>query len=232
MVSFINKKISPTNLSLAELLKKSRQQKKWTLEAVAKKINISKNYLRALEEGEFNELPGEVYAKNFLKVYSNFLGLNFKEILALYLSEKKIYQKTGQLNQKINQPLRRVRWTQFLVTPQIIRISLLGLVILILLFYLGLKIKAAISPPFLIISSPINNLVTSQKTIEISGQTEKEVILLINGQQVLIDENGYFSESISLQPGSNIIKISSTKKRGRETIIYRNIVFSQEPAEE
>lgn len=228
MVSFINKKISQDSLNLAELLKKSRQQKGWTLEAVAKKVSISKNYLEALEEGKFNELPGEIYTKNFLRVYSNFLGLDFKDIASQYLSEKKIYQKTGQLNQKINQPLRKASWTQFLVTPQIIRNSLIGLIILILLVYLGIKIKTVISPPFLIVTTPIDNLITNQKTIEISGQTEKEVILSINGQQVLIDEKGYFSEPIDLQEGSNIIKISAIKKHSQETVIYRKIVFSEE----
>lgn len=228
MVSFISKKIYQDNLSLKEVLVAARQKKNLTLGSAAQKTNISKSYLLALEEGKYNDLPGEIYAKNFLKVYSNLLGLNFKETLSLYLTEKKIYQKTGKLQAEQNQPLKRAHWLQFLATPKIIRNSLIGLVILILLVYLGIKIKTITAPPILQIFSPTDDLVTKQELIKISGRTEKEATLLINGQQVLTDESGNFSKIIDLQKGTNIVRISVQKKHGQETVVYRKIVVAEE----
>ena len=46
----------------------------------ANHININKKYLEALENDDWKKLPGEIYAKNFLKKYCNFLKLNPKSL--------------------------------------------------------------------------------------------------------------------------------------------------------
>jgi hypothetical protein len=70
-------------------------------------------------------------------------------------------------------------------------------------------------------------LVTDKPTIEVVGQTEKEVKTKINDQEIQTDTQGNFRESVSLQPGLNIIKISAVKKRGKENIIYRQIILNE-----
>lgn len=47
-------------------------------------IKIRRKYLEALENEEFEILPGRVYVKGFLKNYAGYLGLDAGKILSLY----------------------------------------------------------------------------------------------------------------------------------------------------
>lgn len=50
---------------------------------IAKKTCISSRYLRAMEEGRFENIP-TVYGKGYLKIYAALLHLDLPQILALY----------------------------------------------------------------------------------------------------------------------------------------------------
>jgi len=59
-------------------LKKIRLEKGLTLEEVHKKTKIHLNVLKAIEEGSVVDL-NPVYLKGFMKIYSKFLGVDFKD---------------------------------------------------------------------------------------------------------------------------------------------------------
>ncbi len=67
-----------------ERLKAAREQKGYSIEQVARDTNIAKKYLIALEEEDFSIFPGEPYLIGFLTNYSEYLGLDPKEIIALH----------------------------------------------------------------------------------------------------------------------------------------------------
>lgn len=73
--------------TIGEILRNKRLEKGLTLEDVSKLVKIRKKYLEALESGNYNEIPGTVYAKSFLKIYADFLGLDRFYILKRYQSE-------------------------------------------------------------------------------------------------------------------------------------------------
>ena len=70
--------------NIGETLKQARQKKGLDIEEVCLETKISPRILEALEENRVKELIGFVYAKNFLKKYANFLGLNGEEIVREY----------------------------------------------------------------------------------------------------------------------------------------------------
>jgi len=57
------------------LLEKSRTEKGLEISKIAQIINVRKLYLLALENGKFDDIPGKTYVKGYLKLYSNFLGI-------------------------------------------------------------------------------------------------------------------------------------------------------------
>src|SRR3989338_1091553 len=226
MVSFRTKKINSVP-SLGEILSQAIQKHSLTIDQAARSTKISSDYLHYLESGNYDRLPGEVYAKNFLKVYAGLLHLDPAGLISRYLSEKNIYFKTRQISKnKIEQPVERLRRIHFLVTPKLIRNFVLAGLLIIFLAYLGFKVKGMFAPPWLDIYSPTQNLVTAENIIAISGQTQKETILKINGQKVLADNSGLFSETVVLQPGTNLIEITAQKKHGQPTKIYRQVVVT------
>lgn len=67
-----------------------RKVRGMSIEKVAQMIKIRIPYLKGIEKGDWNELPGEVYAKGFVKRYAGFLGLDGEKLLAPYLAERPV----------------------------------------------------------------------------------------------------------------------------------------------
>ena len=214
---------------MGERLKACREKSGCSLTEAARATGVSAKYLTAIESGQLNKLPGEVYARNFLKVYSKFLGENCSECLSLYQSEKNIYTKTKKSDKvDFKKPVERISKFHLVVTPKIVRGLVIGLLALACLVYLGVKVKAIVTPPTLLISQPADNLVTKDNFINIVGQAEPEAILAINGQQIIADEEGNFNETIDLRPGINIIEVKAEKRHGQQTKKYLQVVMVEE----
>ena len=69
---------------LGALLREARERQGITLEQVEEVTRIRRVFLEALEEERFADLPGEAYAKGFVRNYALFLKLNPDEALAAY----------------------------------------------------------------------------------------------------------------------------------------------------
>lgn len=65
-------------------LRFARENKGLSLEDAARVTRITKGYLAALEEGNYSRLPSDAYAKGFLRVYAQFLGIEEQDVLRLY----------------------------------------------------------------------------------------------------------------------------------------------------
>lgn len=70
--------------SSGERLKKKRLEKGLSLEEVQKKTKVHLNILKAIEGDSISNLS-PIYLKSFIKIYCNFLGVDYKD----YLSEGK-----------------------------------------------------------------------------------------------------------------------------------------------
>ncbi len=57
-------------------LKEIREQLGLSIDDVAKSINIKREYLAALEGGNFEIIPGPVYVNGYLKLYAKYLGIS------------------------------------------------------------------------------------------------------------------------------------------------------------
>ncbi len=219
MSPFTPKRISHV-ASWGEKLRLARRFKNLKIDDVAKELNIRPEYLLALEDERLEELPAGLYGKNFIKEYASFLGLNVKEIIENWDEQT--------LNNSPEDPFSRkiLARHKFIIFPKLIRNLIIIAAILICFLYLSFYFKKIISPPLLIISSPATNLATSGTNITIAGQTEIEAEVKINGEIVLNNHNGYFSQTINLKKGLNNIIIKSKKKYSREQVVSRQILVN------
>lgn len=69
---------------IGEILQKAREEKAISLEQISELTKIRLLYLKALEAGEFEKLPGRVYVKGFLKSYAKTVELDPTKILQIY----------------------------------------------------------------------------------------------------------------------------------------------------
>ena len=69
---------------LGTILKEAREKKGISLEEIFEITKIQVKLLRALEEGNYEAFPGDVYVRGALHNYADAVGLDYKEISALY----------------------------------------------------------------------------------------------------------------------------------------------------
>lgn len=72
--------------SLGTRLKQERERKKMTLDEVATSTKIGTRMLKAIEEDHFDQLPGGIFNKGFVRSYARHLGLNEEQAVADYLA--------------------------------------------------------------------------------------------------------------------------------------------------
>lgn len=63
-------------MKIGDILKQARMEKGLTLSQISKEILIQEKYLRALEEGDYDVIPGEAYQRAYFKAYAEHLGLS------------------------------------------------------------------------------------------------------------------------------------------------------------
>jgi transcriptional regulator with XRE-family HTH domain len=82
---------------LGSLLTRAREARGLTIEDAERDTRISRRYLQALEAEHFEVIPAPVYARGFLRSYSQYLGLDPSETLALFPrdEEPSPYYATG-----------------------------------------------------------------------------------------------------------------------------------------
>ena len=219
MPQFKNKKISLNSENLAEQLVSARKEKNKSLREVAQELNINIEYLRALEKAEFHHLPEGLYGQNFLKEYADYLELNTKEMLQLYLSEKTNKTNKKLFVQKTTKP------HYFLSIPRLFKNLIIALAVILCLIYIGYYINNIISEPEMIIYYPKEDISTSNHNINIKGKTEETAEVEINNEKILLEKGGNFNLNINLKKGINTITIISQKKYSKKNIIKRQIIL-------
>ena len=71
--------------SFGEKLKREREKRKVSLDEIALSTKIGTRMLHALEEEKFEQLPGGIFNKGFVRAYARHLGLDEDQAVADYL---------------------------------------------------------------------------------------------------------------------------------------------------
>lgn len=78
---------------IGEILKSAREKKGISLREAEEDTKIRYKYLEALEEENFDVIPGTVYTKGFIRNYANYLGLDGDQLLAAF---KELYREQDE----------------------------------------------------------------------------------------------------------------------------------------
>ncbi|MFC6324244.1 helix-turn-helix domain-containing protein [Companilactobacillus baiquanensis] len=72
---------------IGQKLRNARIKKGYTIDDLQQVTKIQKRYLIAIEEGQFDHLPGDFYVRAFIKQYSDAVGISSDDLLEEYKSE-------------------------------------------------------------------------------------------------------------------------------------------------
>ena len=211
---FTQKKIH--SYTLGEQLKNLRSEGRVTLFEVSRETKIPVKYIEMIEEGKYEKLPPDVYVKGFLRAYAEFLGIEPKKIIKLYEREKDIKNNLNGGEKKAPLVKKKTRLSHFVVTPRIIIAVSVAVVVIGGFSYLYSQIGRFAAVPRLVITSPASDENIPGNSISVSGYTDEDAKLTINGQPVLVSDKGEFKEDILLQSGVNSITISALNRFNKE----------------
>jgi Helix-turn-helix domain/Domain of unknown function (DUF4115) len=82
--------------AFGEKLRKQREQRGLALDAISNTTKISTRMLRALEDEHFDQLPGGVFNKGFVRAYARQVGLDEEETITEYLAALRESQVQSQ----------------------------------------------------------------------------------------------------------------------------------------
>lgn len=193
-------------LTPGAILKKRRQTLRKTLSQVSLETKIQEKYLKLLESEEYNQFDSNVFISGFIKIYSEYLGLDVEKMLALYRrSDKALKEPVGGSNKRkiFNIDFRKI------VTPMSTVIAIMVVSLSLFLLNTINKYNEIQKKPTITVEFPENNHQTEESKIVIKGRTEDGNQISINDNEVDTD-NGNFQHELELESDENIVEIKST----------------------
>ncbi|MEN9579250.1 MAG: hypothetical protein RJA70_2259 [Pseudomonadota bacterium] len=76
--------------SVGEYLRRNREAKRMSVEEVSRATRVPAASVERIESDQFDELPGEVFVRGFLKSYARAVALEPDEVLARYTASRRV----------------------------------------------------------------------------------------------------------------------------------------------
>ena len=222
MSLFEQRPVLPGQLTVGQQLSQARAQSGRSLTQAARYLKINQRYLAALEAGEYNRLPKGVYAWNYLKTYSAFLSLDYRQLQKSFERERTARQTASGVFER-----QVVRGRYFVIVPSLVKNIIFILLALLCLGYLTWLIINIYRPPRLTVINPATDSQTSQERLVVRGQTEKETEVFVNQVPVVVDAAGNFSQTIDLKQGINTVNVVARKKNQRQSVVNRQVLHTK-----
>lgn len=204
---------------IGEILKNARRQKGYSHKDLENITKIKVDFIQNIEEETWRELPSFPTVLGFIKSISGALMLDEKMTVAVFKRDYSLDKPDVNPKKEIpSKPGWNPRTTFFLG---------IGLVILIILSYLGFQYFSFISPPKVIIESPTDGQIVNGKTVKVFGSTQVDVKISVDNQPVLVDKDGKFSLDIGVSKDTQQIIVTAESRNGKITTISRKIQTEQ-----
>lgn len=208
--------------TIGNLLKEARVTKGLSRGQLGEMTHIKVAFILAIETADWGNLPEFSTTLGFVKSISHFLNIDENQTLSVFrrdypptLREKKEQEKTKGIENKF-------RWG-----PRITFFAGIFIILLIVLGYLGFQYRKFNLAPSLTINKPTEGQIVSSSTVEVSGKTDPDATIEVNGQTALVDNSGNFDTQIDVSKDKNQITIITKSRSGKETQIQRTIKFAQ-----
>src|SRR5262245_1314118 len=115
---------------VGQFLRKRREERQMSVEEIARATRVPMDSVTRIEADQFDELPGEVFVRGFLKSYARAVGLPAEDVLARYTASRRVAWVTPL--PLSTGPVRPARGRRFGVA--------IAFVLLLILFTLALSI--------------------------------------------------------------------------------------------
>ncbi len=203
-----------------DLLREKRLLKELSLEEVSKKTKIKTEFLEAIETSNYALLPSATFAKGFLRNYATFLYLNPDTMVAMFRRDFTQNSKGEIIPRGLVEPVGS--------KPRFFSVSLILTTIAVVVFvgFLGIQLLSWWSLPKIKLIQPQNNDTYGEK-VTFKGVADNDATVKVNGQLVILDQNGQFTLDLIFPSGTHSVIIEATNRRGKSTLVERTFTVSK-----
>ncbi|HZP95998.1 MAG TPA: RodZ domain-containing protein [Candidatus Limnocylindria bacterium] len=219
---------------LGDLLRAQREKKGLTLDQAAADTRIREKFLKALEDGDYQSLPGAVYTKGFLRNYAEYLDLDQEELVVLFHEER---GGSAPEPPRTFQPIRPIMRRSLIFTPAVLVpvVVLAGIVLFV--GYLYYQFTSFAVAPVLDVIDPASDAIAQSAHFVVRGRTVpngKVTVQVFPGPETVADihpdASGTFSAPIDLTPGANHVIIEVLDQSGKVSRVSRSIILQPQSA--
>lgn len=195
--------------TIGKILKDSRLGQNITLKNLENSTKIKADFLRKIENEDWDNLPEFPVISGFVKNIAGALGLsvnNANAVLRRDYPPKKL---------RIN-PKPDIQ-NKFTWSPKLTFGIGISILVLMVLGYLGFEYKKFMAPPDLMILKPLENEVSLKNSIKIEGKTTTDVSLSVNNQPITLDQDGGFLTEIEISKDTKNLIFKAVSRSGKVT---------------
>ncbi|KUK84182.1 MAG: XRE family transcriptional regulator [Microgenomates bacterium 39_6] len=207
--------------TVGEILRQERQKQDKKIVDLAKKIKVREEYLRALEKDDYRAIPGGIpIVTGILSAYSQALELDTTKMTAIF---RRDYEgnPTSVLPKELQE--ENNSWTPAHTVGAITII----LIILAGFFYYSRSFLLDGAPVLKLRSPREGEIIIGQEVI-VEGRVKRGDVVAVNGEKILLEENGSFQTIIDCQQGENLLLIEAGNPKGEQERLARRFVCQEE----
>ena len=201
--------------TIGKFLKDARIRKGYSLLHVEGDTKIKKVFIESIEKERWGSLPDFPVILGFVKNIAKYLGEN--ERAAVAILKRDYPPKTLSINPKPDVG------SKFFWSPRLTFLGGMGVILVLILGYMGFQYVKFVSPPPLTVIEPKQDAAVKLSGVKVSGKTDSDATVSVNNQPVLVNEDGSFGVEIQIFEGTKEIVISATSRAGKETVVRRKI---------
>ncbi|MBI4057891.1 helix-turn-helix domain-containing protein [Candidatus Microgenomates bacterium] len=179
----------------------ARRRRNLSVTKLAQKTKIKPHYIAALEKEQWHVFPNFTIARGFVYTIAGTIGVDPETAIA-------ILRRDFQEQKKV----REVYSPKVVWTPRLTLVFVFGIATVLLTGYLVSQYITYVAPP----SLSLGEVVRSGETVKVLGKTNEEVSILVNGEPVLVDDDGMFSVMLSVGSGEKLI-LEARSRSGKAT---------------
>ena len=218
---------------LGELLRAQREKKGITLDQAAADTRIREKFLKALEDADYQSLPGAVYTKGFLRNYAGYLDLDQDDVVVMFHQER----GTVAADPRTFEPMRPLVRRSLIFTPAVLVpvVVLAGIVLFV--GYLYYQFTSFAVPPALDVTDPSTDAIVQDGKYVIKGQTVpggRVTVQVFPGPLTIADihpaADGTFTAAVELTQGANHVIVEVLDQSGKVSRVSRSILLQPQVA--
>lgn len=204
--------------SLGETIKDRRDEMGVTLSDLERETKIKTDFLTAIENGIWDQLPEFPVVQGFARSIAHVLDMDENLVLALLRRDypKKTISVTPKPDVK----------NKFIWSPRWTLLAGAFIVMLLITAYLGYQYVQFVSPPSLSVTRPKQEEVITSVMYTVEGKTSPDASVYVNNQPALVDDLGNFTTDIEISRDMKEITVKAISRSGKATELKQKITVS------